>query len=241
VIAGEPLAATRERRGDFGVLIREATGASWAGEWREVDGRGSVPLPLLPDVAGLIVTGSAASVTSREPWMLRLEEYLRAAVAQRVPTLGICFGHQLLGQALGGRVEKNPRGREIGTVRVQISEPDWLFSQASGEFAANSTHVDSIIVLPDGARVLASTELDPHAAVRFGEHVYGVQFHPEVDGEVMLDYLNARGQILLEEGANPDTLRAAVKDAPESAAILGRFAETLTLTERAQNSGSRRA
>lgn len=224
LVTGEPLPVTRELRGSFGALIREATGSAWSGHFRDVDGQGSDALPDPGQMAGLIITGSAASVTSREPWMLRLEEYLRDIVRAGTPTLGICFGHQLLAQALGGLVAKNPRGREIGTVAFEALERDPLITAEHPEFPANMTHVDVVVKLPPGARVLGRTALDPHAALRFAEKVYGVQFHPEIDGEVMLHYVSARRQLLVDEGIDADAIRASVSNAPESAAILRRFA-----------------
>ena len=221
---------TRELRGSFFALIRETVATDWAGPWRQVDGRGADELPNPAEVAALILTGSAASVTSREPWMLRLEAYLRRAVDANLPILGICFGHQLLGQALGGRVGKNLHGREIGSVLIEVTRKDPLLGGAP-RFLANSTHVDSVVELPPGAQVLARSALEPFAALRFAEHVYGVQFHPEVDAEVMLHYANARRQLLVEEGFDHDALCNAVKDTPDSAAILNRFARRVTELE----------
>jgi GMP synthase (glutamine-hydrolysing) len=222
IVTGEPMPLTREIRGSFFALIRQAAGAAWAGPWQQVDGRGAEELPESSQVAGLIITGSASSVTSREPWMLRLEAYLRRAVPEQTPILGLCFGHQLLGQALGGRVTKNPLGREIGTVEVERLADDPLLGSAP-RFMANATHVDSIVELPRGAAVLARTAQEPFAALRFAQDVYGVQFHPEVDAEVMLHYVNARRQLLVEEGVDADALTSSVRDTPDSAAILKRF------------------
>jgi GMP synthase (glutamine-hydrolysing) len=224
LVTGEPLPVMRELRGSFGALIREATGDAWPGHFRDVDGQGGDELPAPADIAGLVITGSAASVTSREPWMLRLEDYLRHVVHAGTPTLGICFGHQLLAQALGGLVAKNPQGREIGTVAVQSLERDPLVTADKSEFLANMTHVDVVVELPPGTRVIGRTELDRHAALRFAERVYGVQFHPEIDAEVMLHYVSSRRQLLVDEGIDAEAIRATVSESPDSAAILRRFA-----------------
>jgi GMP synthase (glutamine-hydrolysing) len=180
-------------------------------------------LPDSSDFAGLIVTGSASSVTERAPWMLRTEAYLARAVAHRDPVLGICFGHQLLGQALGGLVEKNPRGREMGTVPFEILADDPLLDRSVTPPLAHTTHVDSVTVLPPGARVLAATALEPHAAVRFGERAWGVQFHPEFDERVMSEYIETRSPLLAEEGRDPAAMLASIGVARAGALVLRRF------------------
>src|SRR5689334_19500343 len=84
---------------------------------------------------GVIVTGSPLSVTENAPWMLRLGEDLLKLGAAGTPVLGVCFGHQLLARVAGGAVVQNPRGREIGTVRVQLTEAgrkDPLFEPWAG-------------------------------------------------------------------------------------------------------------
>src|SRR5205814_9055751 len=130
----------------------------------------------------------------------RAEEYLRALVRSRVPTFGICFGHQLLGQALGGEVVKNPRGREIGTVDIEIVADDPLLGAAVRPYRANAPHVDTVHRLPAGARILAKTRLEPHAAVRFSDAAWGVQFHPEMDRSVVRKYLDVRRALRSAEG-----------------------------------------
>lgn len=224
LLAGEPVAATRARRGDFRVLIRDAIGVGWAGGVCDVDLRTEPELE--PErFAALIVTGSASSVTERAPWMLRAESLLRAALAAEVPVFGLCFGHQLLGQALGGRVAPNPRGREMGTVALDVSVSDLLLGAASRRFLVNTTHVDSVVELPPHAVVLASTGLEPNAAIRFGERAWGVQFHPEFDDAVMREYVDARRGILAQEGCDADALLAGAADTPESRELFQRFLE----------------
>jgi GMP synthase (glutamine-hydrolysing) len=223
LVTGEPVPRTQERAGGFADLVRAGLAGCWDGGFVEVDARSAESLPDPAGFAGVIVTGSASSVTERAPWILRTEEYLARAVKQQHPVLGICFGHQLLGQALGGLVERNPRGREMGTVPFSIVAEDPLFQGAAPPALAHATHVDSVTVLPPGARVLATTALEPHAAVRFGERAWGVQFHPEFDERVMTEYLEARSQVLADEGRDPRALLAAVRPTPAGALVLRRF------------------
>jgi GMP synthase (glutamine-hydrolysing) len=222
LVTGEPVPNVRERRGPFERMIRETLGAAWDGPMAILDAEnGERPRP--NELAGLVVTGSPASVTSRAPWIVDTEAALRTFVGAGAPTLGICFGHQLLAQALGGNVEQNPRGREIGTVEFELVEGDALFGDAPRKFHVNMSHVDVAVRLPDGARILGRTELDPHGAVRFGEWAWGVQFHPEFDGDIVRGYIDARREIIAREGIDLSALRSA--DAPESAELLRRFAK----------------
>jgi GMP synthase (glutamine-hydrolysing) len=223
---GDAVPRVSAKRGEFLQWIAENIGPAWDGEFREVDARGEEPLPDPSFGACIIVTGSAASVTERAPWMLRAEEYLRQAVALGQPVLGICFGHQLLAQALGGHVEKNPNGREVGTVTVRLLNPgDPIFAGLPTEIEVNATHVDSVTRLPEGAEVLASTDLEPRAAFRSGEFAYGVQFHPEIDGDVMRGYLLEREQIIRDEGLPFEEIEQGTHDAPHGVALLKNFVE----------------
>jgi GMP synthase (glutamine-hydrolysing) len=110
----------------------------------------------------------------------------------------------------------------MGTVALELLAPDELFEGAPLPFRANMSHRDSAVRLPAGARVLARSGLEPHAAVRFAERAWGVQFHPEFDADVMRGYIEAREDALIAEGIDPRSLQA--DDAPAAAALLARFA-----------------
>src|SRR5262245_23915922 len=122
---GDAVKEVAEQRGDFPAWIRAAVGDAWSGSWAEHDLRTDAPAPR--DARAFILTGSSSNVTEQAPWMLRAQTYLRDLVGRGRPVLGICFGHQIVGAALGGRVTKNPRGREIGTVSVTKVLHDPLF------------------------------------------------------------------------------------------------------------------
>jgi GMP synthase (glutamine-hydrolysing) len=221
LIAGEPVPGALAARGSFGEMIRGAVGDAWRGPWLEFDARGEPPA--FEELAGLIISGSAANVPTREAWIVATERYLARAAASGLPIFGICFGHQLLGQALGGLVARNPRGREIGTVPLEVLVQDPFWGDAPAHFPVNMTHVDSVVTLPPGARVLARTSLDEHAAVHFGKRTWGVQFHPEMDAEILKHYLAARRGAMGEEGLDPLGAEAAAQDTPGAQALLRRF------------------
>ena len=223
---GDPVASVSQQRGGFADFIRESAGDAWSGSWRVHDVRASYPLPALDDASAFIITGSPSSVTERAPWMLRTEEYIRAIVAVKRPLLGICFGHQLMGQALGGYVAKNPNGRELGTVAVERrpgTETEDLFAGLPSVFDANMSHVDSVIRMPREARLLASTPLEPNAVFALGEFARGVQFHPEFDADIVQAYVRARAPLMREEGLDPDAALDRAHDAAGGREVLRNF------------------
>ena len=222
--AGDTVPEIAARRGEFAQWIREGVGDAWRGEWLEHDVRTDDALPSFEGAAGFVITGSSSSVTERAPWMLRTEALIRTLVARDAPILGICFGHQLVAQALGGHVEKNPRGREIGTVRVaREEEDDALFAGLPSSFTFSATHTDAVTRLPAGARLLASTPLDANAAFAVGRATRCVQFHPEIDGDVMRSYVRARAHLIEAEGNDPNAILAGVSDETDGHAILRNF------------------
>src|SRR5919204_1662212 len=176
---------------------------------------------------GIIVSGSPLSVTERAPWMLQLGDDLLRAGASGIPVLGVCFGHQLLARAAGGDVVENPRGREIGTVHVQLTEAgrkDPLFAWTrEAEIDVQATHLDAVDPLPPDAIVLASNENTAAQAYRLSETVASVQFHPELWAEAMRDLILSRRDRLAAEGLDAAALAAQVHEV-EAGAILRAFA-----------------
>lgn len=224
--AGDVAAPVAARRGEYFSWIMREVGDAWSGEWLEHDIRKDGPLPGPRDADGFVITGSSSSVTERAPWMLRAEQLVREIVVAGTPLFGICFGHQMVAQALGGLVAKNPRGREIGTVDVRVvphAPRDPIFDGVDDRFLANNTHVDSVVTLPPGARLLAETDLEPCAAFALGETVKCVQFHPEIDGDAMRGWVEARAPLIEAEGGDAGAILARVSDAPGGASTLRGF------------------
>jgi GMP synthase (glutamine-hydrolysing) len=134
-------------------------------------------LPPTFEFDAAVVTGSKASVYADESWIPPLLEWLSAAADRELPMLGVCFGHQALAAALGGRVE--PMGAyEIGYRQV-THEGGPLFDGVPETFTVFTTHRDTVVELPPGATRTASNDYGVHG-FRLG-HSFGVQFHPEYD------------------------------------------------------------
>ena len=216
-------------RGDYEVWFQAALGQTDAAfEVRKV--YAGAPLPDHFDYRGIVVSGSWSMVTDREPWSEQSAAYLRAAAAHGVPILGVCYGHQLLADAFGGKVGYNPRGRHAGTAHVSTTaavETDALFGPLPRELVVQVSHSQSVLELPPGAVLLAQAAGDPNQAFRLGERTWGVQFHPEFDHEVSRRYIALRRERILGEGLDPDALMAAVEPSPHGGQLLRRFAELL--------------
>jgi len=189
-------------------------------------------LPDPRDYAGVVVTGSSALVSEREDWSERTASWLLSALEARTALLGICYGHQLLAHALGGRVAGNPRGREIGTVEVTLAaDEDRLLSRLGPRALVQASHVESVLELPSGARVLGGSAADPHHAFAVGELAWGVQFHPEFSAQVMRGYIDGRRQVMEAEGLDVAAIREATAESAAGGAVLRRFREITALSE----------
>ena len=188
------------------------------------------PLELPVGTRGVLVTGSPLSLTSPDPWMDEVAEELLRIGERGTPVLGVCFGHQMLGRSAGSNVVRNPKGREMGTVRVQLTPSgrrDPLFrgwAPEDGVIEVQATHVDSIEAVPRGAELLASNEKCATQALRFSDAVSSVQFHPELDAETLRALIDSRAGALRAEGIDPERLRAEVRETA-SAQLLRAFAE----------------
>ncbi|WP_440988259.1 type 1 glutamine amidotransferase [Haloarchaeobius baliensis] len=137
-------------------------------------------LPETFDYDAVVVTGSRSSVYWEEPWIRAAREYAREAAGRGLPCLGVCWGHQLLAEALGGEVDAMGE-YEIGYREVERVGEDPLLDGLSDRFTVFTTHSDAVVELPEGAKEIAANEYGNHG-FRKG-HVFGVQFHPEYDPE----------------------------------------------------------
>lgn len=176
---------------------------------------------------GVVLTGSHAMVTDREPWSEQTAAWLRDAVYVSLPVLGICYGHQLLAHALGGTVDNHPGGLESGTTviwRQPEADRDPLFAELPSHWHAQVSHRQTVTQLPHGAVLLAYNRFEPHHAFRFGACAWGVQFHPEFMPEATRAYLLHQTTTLTEQGQDPQRMQTEVQPTPEARSLLGRFA-----------------
>ena len=226
VRAGSAGPENGRRLGDFadwfGAALRRHAAAD------VVDAR--APLPDPGSAAGVLVTGSLASVTCPEPWMDALGAWLLRA-AERTPVLGVCFGHQLLARALGGAVERCPRGPEAGTVEIRLTaagRSDPLFAGLPDPLGVQAAHEDEVARLPPGAVVLAENAHTGVQAFAHGPRIRGVQFHPEFDAARCRALCDADPAWLDRErpGATARVI-AGVRETPAAAEVLANWAAGL--------------
>ena len=154
-------------------------------------------LPATVDAAdGWLITGSKFGAYEDHDWIPKLEAFLRNAYDARVPVVGICFGHQILAQALGGKVVKSEKGWGLGRHTYEITgKAKWMAAE-NGQFSSHAIHQDQVASLPDDAHVLARSDFCPYAALAYGDpedpNALTVQPHPELDQEFLQRLIAAR-------------------------------------------------
>lgn len=210
--AGTANRQARERLGDFSGMFQ--TLLAQPGHTLEVHDveHGQFPADL-GAYDGFAVTGSRASAYDPDPWIARLLETLREIHARRIPLLGMCFGHQCVAQALGGRVEKSPRGWDIGVRTLTLTPQARAVAElnaAPQPLRIHKLHADQVTVLPPGALPLAASESAAHEAFALGPTTLCLQGHAEFDNGVVLEAverLEGAGLVTAEQAA---TFRASV-------------------------------
>ncbi|TVS13991.1 MAG: glutamine amidotransferase, partial [Wenzhouxiangella sp.] len=228
---GSSVREAGERFGDFDQWFVNSIGPERF-EFRVVSVHQGERLPEHQDgLAGAIITGSPAMVSHRHEWSETSAAWLAEAHADGLPMLGVCYGHQLLAHALGGRVGPNPHGRRMGSLEVEIVDRD---DSLLGSFAPTrffqSTHVEAVLEPPKQARVIARGEGDDHHALYFGNSSWGLQFHPEFDVDIMDCYIRSRRSVLTGEGIYADRVLDSLRPTPEGKKVLQRFAELVEQT-----------
>ena len=220
LITGHPPEEMREG-GDYDryfARLLDGNGFDVVG-WAVVDGE----FPPGVDAAdGWLITGSKYGVYENLDWMLQLQDFVRELAAAEVPLIGVCFGHQIIAQALGGEVVKSDRGWGVGLHRYRVdASPPWM-QQAPQAVGIYAFHQDQVVQKPPTAEVFLSSEFCPLAGLTYGSSIISVQAHPEF-GE---DYERA----LLDAFAG-NLIPADVAEAAYASMNDGQRADTQTLAD----------
>ena len=136
------------------------------------------------DADGWLLSGSRHGAYEDLPFIAPLEEFIRKSYAEHVPMVGICFGHQIIAQALGGKVVKSDKGWAIGRSEYDFDD--------LGKVALNAWHQDQIVELPKNAKVVARNDFCQYAGLVYDDRIYSVQPHPEFSGALVGDLVKAR-------------------------------------------------
>jgi GMP synthase-like glutamine amidotransferase len=159
--------------------------------------QGELPL-FLDECDAYIITGSKAGAYEDHDWIAPLSNWIIEAHNAKTKILGICFGHQLIAQALGGQVELSDKGWGIG-VRSLLTIPDSPFSQPLPKYLdLIYSHRDQVIVLPPQAHNFLADDFCPHAGFTIGQHIVSLQGHPEFDRQYAERLLSRRAEIIGE-------------------------------------------
>lgn len=142
--------------------------------------------------AGYVLTGSASSVYDPDPWIADAVAFVREAVDAGIPLAGICFGHQLIAHALGGRVEKAEAGWGVGVQEYALTAP--LAAGGPATMRLQAMHQDQVRTTPEGAVVWARSDHCPVAGFTVGDGVWTVQAHPEFTADLADGIIGLRAE-----------------------------------------------
>ena len=233
---GDPVATASDQYGSFAQWFITGMGVQ-SDQVKTVDVHLGQTLPksatFIERLNGIVITGSAAMVTDHDDWLLSTQRWLNQTFQYDIPTLGVCFGHQLLADMLGGTVGYNDQGRHMGLSLCELNESaknDLLFKHIAHHSTPNNdqistfvSHLQVVTALPETANLLGSTDKDKNHVFHAEKSLWGVQFHPEWTVEIMSTYIQARKPALLAEGFNPDIMIADLKPCHEAYSLLSDF------------------
>ena len=145
------------------------------------------PLPEPGSVEAIVLPGSAAGVYEDHAWLSPLREFIRQSYTARTPMLGICFGHQIMADALGGDVRKSDKGWGLGRHRYDTRQRPSFMQTAPASFAVACSHQDQVIVAPTEAEVILASDFTPNAGLAYRNGAaLSFQAHPEFDDDSAL-------------------------------------------------------
>ncbi|KAF3065559.1 hypothetical protein CFAM422_009563 [Trichoderma lentiforme] len=177
-------------------------------------------LPAFDQVDCLLLTGSKHNAFEDDPWILRLVGYIRTAYqTTEITIVGVCFGHQIIARALGGVVQRNPKGWEVSVVHIDLTPKGReLFNSAS--INLHEMHRDAVLQLPDGVENLGTSPVCGIQGLYAPGRIFSLQGHPEFNGVIMSEIVTSRwGQKVFDKEMFENAMSRA--DAHHDGAMVG--------------------
>jgi GMP synthase-like glutamine amidotransferase len=210
---GRPPGALADEFGDYPAMFGELLGSGFEIESFDVQ-KGELPEPGAHHA--VLITGSPAGVYDPLPWIAPLQDFIRAA--DQAKMVGICFGHQVMAEALGGHVEQSDKGWGVGLHRYEIREREaWMDGATS--VALPASHQDQVVVQPPGTEVTLESDFTPYAGLAWTDRpAISFQFHPEFSPAFAKALIEQR----YDRVPDPDAAIASL-DAPNDNELVGRW------------------
>lgn len=152
----------------------------------------------LDECDGYVITGSKRSVYEDEPWIKQLDHYVVELHERRKPLVGVCFGHQMVAQALGGKTEKAPVGWGVGVHTSDVVTNQAYLEPKLSTVRMLVSHQDQVTKLPNEAVLIASSDFCPFSMYQVSEHILCMQGHPEFRHEYSKDLIHMRREMIGE-------------------------------------------
>ncbi len=196
----------RERHGSYPQMFARMIGAADASvTFDTVSIAAGASLPDIEELEAILITGSSAGVYDELDWIAPLEAFVRTAHEKKVPMVGVCFGHQLIAQALGGTVRKSEKGWGLGRHVYDVAPGNSLIEGA--DIAIACSHQDQVITPPVGAATILSSDFTPHAGLLYSGTTFSVQPHPEFT----VGFALACCEMVRSRGGAPDSVVASAE------------------------------
>ena len=212
---GRPPGDLASRFGDYPAMFAKLLGPEFEVESFDVQA-GRFPDPAAYDA--MLITGSPAGVYDPLPWIEPLMQFIKNADGAKM--VGICFGHQVMAQALGGQVEKSSKGWGTGLHRYDvIRQEPWMNGDAATTIAVPASHQDQVVVQPPNTAIVVESDFTPFAALAWSDRpAISFQFHPEFTPAFAKALIAERHDAILD----PEPAIASL-DAPNDTALVGRW------------------
>ncbi|MDV7103652.1 gamma-glutamyl-gamma-aminobutyrate hydrolase family protein [Vibrio sp. TH_r3] len=175
------------------------------------------------DCQGYIITGSTHDAYSDQPWVHNLIEWIKYCDQIRKPLVGICFGHQVISIALGGKVEKSNKGWGLGVSENQVHQhPTWMTPNKT-QLNLLVSHQDQVTELPPSTQLISSSDFCPYYMFSKGQHILTVQGHPEFSVEFEQKLLDKKRDLISDELY--EKAKLSLQTEPDSSVVMKWFAE----------------